>query len=137
MSTLFRIHSDWRWLIVLLAVAAVIRLAVGLFGRQEYDRSARILTSLFAISIDIQVLLGLAYMIWQGIENDLWPRYRFEHLVVMVIAAIVAHLPSRWRNAPELTRYRNDLLAVLAVIVIIFVGVVLLPGGVNRWEPNF
>ena len=87
MSTLFRIHSDWRWIIVLLAVAAVIRLAVGLFGRQEYDRSARILTSLFAISIDIQVLLGLAYMIWQGIENDLWPRYRFEHLVVMVIAA--------------------------------------------------
>lgn len=137
MSTLFNIHSDWRWLIVLLGVAAVIRLAIGLFGRQEYDRSARILTTLFAISIDIQVLIGLVYMIWQGIENDAWPRERFEHAAVMIVAAIVAHLPARWRDAPELTRYRNDLLAVLAAVVIIFVGVILLAGGVDRWEPRF
>lgn len=137
MSTLYRIHSDWRWIIVLLAVAAVIRLAIGLFGRQEYDRSSHILTLLFRISVDIQVLLGLIYFIWHGVENDLWPRYRFEHLAVMIVAAIVAHLPTRWRNAPEIIRYRNDLLVVLATMVIIFVGVVLLPGGVDRWEPNF
>ncbi|NLE52672.1 MAG: hypothetical protein GX613_14845 [Chloroflexi bacterium] len=137
MSTLYRIHSDWRWIIVLLAVAAIVRLAIGLFGRQEYDRSSRILTLLFSISVDIQVLIGLVYFVWQGIENDLWPRYRFEHLAVMVVAAIVAHLPARWRGAPEITRYRNGLLVVLATMVIIFVGVVLLPGGVNRWEPNF
>lgn len=137
MSTLYRIHSDWRWIIVLLAVAAVIRLAIGLFGRQEYDRSSHILTLLFRISVDIQVLLGMIYFIWHGVENDLWPRYRFEHMAVMIVAAIVAHLPTRWRNAPEITRYRNDLLVVLATMVIIFVGVVLLPGGVDRWEPNF
>lgn len=137
MSTLYRIHSDWRWIIVLLAVAAVIRLAIGLFGRQEYDRSSHILTLLFRISVDIQVLLGMIYFIWHGVENDLWPRYRFEHMAVMIVAAIVAHLPTRWRNAPEITRYRNDLLVVLATMAIIFVGVVLLPGGVDRWEPNF
>lgn len=137
MSMLFRIHSDLRWIIVLLAIAAIVRLAVGLFGRQKYDRSSRLLTLLFSISVDIQVLIGLIYFIWQGIEYDLWPRERFEHMAVMIVAAIVAHLPARWRNAPELVRYRNDLLVVLATIVIIFVGVVLLPGGTARWEPSF
>lgn len=110
---------------------------MGLFGRQKYDRSSRLLTLLFSISVDIQVLIGLIYFIWQGIEYDLWPRERFEHMAVMIVAAIVAHLPARWRNAPELVRYRNDLLVVLATIVIIFVGVVLLPGGTARWEPSF
>ncbi len=137
MSTLYRIHSDWRWIIVVLAIVAVARLAVGLLGRQPYDRSSRILTRLFGISVDIQVLIGLVYFLWQGIENDLWPRYRFEHMVVMIVAAAVAHLPARWRSAPDLIRYRNDLLVVLATMVIIFVGVLLLPGGINRWEPNF
>jgi len=137
MSTLYRIHSDWRWIIVVLAVAAAVRLAVGLFRHQKYDRSSRILTLLFSISVDIQVLIGLVYFIWQGIEDDLWPRYRFEHLVIMLVAALVAHLPARWRTAPELSRYRNGLLVVLATMVIIFVGVVMLPGGINRWEPNF
>lgn len=137
MSTLYRIHSDWRWIIVVLAIVAAARLAVGLFGRQPYDRSSRILMMLFGISIDIQVLIGLVYFLWQGIENDLWPRYRFEHMVVMIVAAFVAHLPARWRSAPDLIRYRSDLLVVLATTVIIFVGVLLLPGGINRWEPNF
>lgn len=137
MSTLYRIHSDWRWIIVVLAIVAVARLAVGLLGRQPYDRSSRILTRLFGISVDIQVLIGLVYFLWQGIENDLWPRYRFEHMVVMIVAAAVAHLPARWRSAPDQIRYRNDLLAVLAAIVLIFIGVLLLPGGMNRWEPNF
>lgn len=137
MSTLYRIHSDWRWIIVVLAIVAAARLAVGLLGRQPYDRSSRILTQLFGISVDIQVLIGLVYFLWQGIENDLWPRYRFEHMVVMIVAAAVAHLPARWRSAPDQIRYRNDLLAVLAAIVLIFIGVLLLPGGMNRWEPNF
>lgn len=137
MSTLFRIHSDLRWIIVLLAIAAIARLAVGVFARQQYDRSSRLLTLLFSISVDIQVLIGLIYFIWQGIEHSLWPRERFEHMIVMIVAAIVAHLPARWRKAPEATRYRNDLLVVLATIAIIFVGVVLLPGGTARWKPNF
>src|SRR5690606_41799772 len=119
MSTLYRIHSDWRWIIVLLAVAAIVRLAIGLFGRQEYDRSSRILTLLFSISVDIQVLIGLVYFVWQGIENDLWPRYRSEALAVMVVAAIVARLPARWRGGRELTSYRSGLLGVRATMLII------------------
>lgn len=135
MDTLFRIHSDLRWLVVILGILAIIRLAIGLFGRQPYDRWARLSTLLFSISIDIQVLVGFVYLIWQGIEHDLWPRERFEHMAVMIVALIIAHLPMRWRNALPITRYRNDLVAVIVALIVIFVGVVALPGGTARWEP--
>jgi hypothetical protein len=133
-DTLFRIHSDLRWLLVAVAVLAVIRLVVGWLRRESpYDRASRSLMLLFTIGVDVQVLVGLIYFVWHGIDADYWPRQRFEHLVVMLIAAGVAHLPRRWRSAPAPIRYRNDVLAVIAVLVIVFVGVVLLPGGMNRW----
>ncbi|NLF74815.1 MAG: hypothetical protein GX573_03895 [Chloroflexi bacterium] len=134
MDTLFRIHSDLRWLLVAVAVLAVIRLVIGWLRRESpYDPISRSLMLLFSIGLDIQVLVGLIYFIWNGIDADYWPRQRFEHLVVMLIAAGVAHLPRRWRSAPAPVRYRNDALTVLAVLVIVFVGVILLPGGTNRW----
>ncbi len=134
MSTLFRIHSDLRWLLVAVAVLAAVRLAVGwLRGESPYDRASRILMLLFTIGVDVQVLVGLIYLVWNGIDADYWPRYRFEHLAVMLVAAGVAHLPRRWRSAPAPVRYRNDALTVIAVAVLVFVGVVLLPGGMNRW----
>jgi hypothetical protein len=123
-----------RWLLVAVAVLAAVRLIVGwLRGESPYDRASRILMLLFTIGVDVQVLVGLIYLVWNGIDADYWPRHRFEHLVVMLVAAGVAHLPRRWRSAPAPVRYRNDALTVIAVAVIVFVGVVLLPGGMNRW----
>ena len=42
-------------------------------------------------------------------------------------AAIVAHLPVRWKNADDKTRFRNSMFIVLDVLIIIFIGVVRLP----------
>lgn len=134
MDTLLDIHSGVRWLIVLIAVVTFARLAIGYFGRQPYDRSARGLMMLFSTSIDIQVLLGLIYLLWSGIDNDYWPRDRFEHMAVMLVALVIAHLPMRWRKTPDPLRYRNEMMVVLVVLAVIFVGVVTLPGGTARWE---
>ncbi len=137
MSTLFRIHSDLRWLLVLVALITVIRLALGLFGRQPYARSSRMLMLAFGILVDVQVLVGLIYFVWNGARDDFWPRYRFEHMAVMLVALFVAHLPVRWRTAPDAIRTRNDLLTVIGVLALVFVGVLVLVGGINRWEPSF
>jgi hypothetical protein len=133
-TTLFDLHSYLRWLVVLIAVAAIVRLALGLFRKDAYDRSSRVLTLLFSIAIDVQVLVGIVYLIWNGSKYDYWPRERFEHMAVMLGALVLAHLPSRWKNGPSSLRYRNDLLVVVAVLALVFVGVVLLPGGMDRWE---
>jgi cytochrome c oxidase subunit IV len=133
-TTLFDLHSYLRWLVVLIAVAAIVRLALGLFRKDAYDRSSRVLTLLFSIAINVQVLVGIVYLIWNGSKYDYWPRERFEHMAVMLGALMLAHLPSRWKNRPSSLRYRNDLLVVVVVLALIFVGVVLLPGGMDRWE---
>jgi hypothetical protein len=139
MDTVFQIHSDLRWLVVAVAVITAIRLAVGFFGQQAYDRLARNLMLVFGILIDVQMLVGIIYFVWLGIEygTDFWQRYHFEHLAAMLVAVALAHLPRRWRTAPDVQRYRNDLVIVICVLAVIFVGVVALAGGMDRWEPNF
>lgn len=134
MSTLFDMHSGFRWVVVVIAALTVIRLVIGLLGRQSYDRSSSLLMTLFNTSLDIQGLLGLIYLIWNGIDAGYWPRERFEHLAVTFFAIFIAHLSKRWANAPDAKRYRNDLVVVLVAMALIVIGVLLLPGGSARWE---
>ena len=50
----------------------------------------------------------------------------------MIIAAFVGHLSARWKNADDKTRFRNSMLIVIDVLIIIFIGVAFLPGGWSR-----
>lgn len=132
MNTLFEIHSGVRWLIVLVAVIAVIWLVVRWLQRKPYDRSSSMMMMVFTRLLEIQMLLGVVYLIWNGLDADFWPRYRFEHLAVMLVAVFIAHLPERWKNASDLIRYRNNVMIIVVTLAVIIAGVVLLPG--NRWE---
>lgn len=132
MDTLLKIHGDVRWIIVIVAVIAVVRLVLGLIRENSYDRLTQISMMAFSTVIDIQVLLGLIYFIWNGVKDDYWPTYRFEHAITMLIALVIAHLPMRWRTAAASIRFRNDLAAVLVTMLVIVIGVARLPGP-DRW----
>jgi uncharacterized membrane protein YphA (DoxX/SURF4 family) len=82
--------------------------------------------------MDLQVMLGLILLLWSGFAGAGFPRYRLEHAVVMIIAAVVAHLNARWRNAENKVRFRNDLFIILATLVLILLGISVLPGGLSR-----
>jgi hypothetical protein len=43
-------------------------------------------------------------------------------------------LPARWKSLGDTNRFRNSFLAILGVGVLIFLGVLLLPGGMARWQ---
>ncbi len=133
MSLLLTIHSIIRWLILLAALAVVIRFAIGWWKKQPFDGVARGLSSAFSGLMDTQWLIGLLFFIWNGlaIENGFAIRQRWEHLVIMTIAVVVAHLPAMWKKKEGDLRYRNGLFAVLAALVLVVVGISLLPG--NRW----
>lgn len=45
-----------------------------------------------------------------------FPRFRIEHAVLMVLAVVVGHLPSRWKNAQPTVRYRNGLACILGAL---------------------
>jgi len=132
MALLLMFHSIVRWLIVLVAFVAIIKFAIGAFSNGAFKPMDRGLSSGFSGLMDLQILLGLIYFLWNGFASSLWPGYRFEHLTVMLVAAAVAHLPARWKNAPDKMRFRNALFAVLFALFFVYVGVSRLPAGWGR-----
>lgn len=133
MAILLTLHSILRWVILLLALAAIIKFALGLIQKQSYDKTAHGLASAFGGLMDAQLLLGIVFFVWSGlaVEGGFGLRHRWEHLAVMLVAVIVAHLPAMWKKRDDQTRYRNGLVAILVAILLVVAGVFALPG--NRW----
>jgi hypothetical protein len=133
MDIVLTIHSIVRWLILIVAVLAVVRFGWGWRRGGEFRGLDRGLLAAFSGLIDLQVLLGLVYFFWNGLGTGAgFPGYRIEHLVTMLIAAIFAHLPARWKAAEDRLRFRHALIGVLDALVIILIGVARLPGGWTR-----
>lgn len=127
---IFAAHSGWRWIVVLATIIALGWMILGLVQRRAYDNTARRVMLAFAISVDIQWLLGLVLFILLSAASGNWGvAHRWEHLVIMTLALIAAHVGGRFKTAPDPVRYRNGLIAVLVALVLVFVGITLLPQG--------
>lgn len=127
------VHSWLRWVILLVALLALAKHIAGLVRGSAYDAlSARLLTA-FSGLMDLQALIGLVTLIvgWRAFSAAGFPMNQVEHLSTMLLAAIVAHLPARWKERPDTVRYRNGLIVVIAALVLIVLGVSVLVG--NRW----
>jgi hypothetical protein len=123
------IHSILRWLIVIAAVIVSVKFALGWLRGGAFQKMDRGLVSGFSGLVDLQIALGIIFLIWNGLAGAGFPMYRIEHTVTMIIAAVVAHLPARWKNAGDKTRFRNSLFIILDTLIIIFIGVARLPKG--------
>jgi hypothetical protein len=133
MSILLSIHSLVRWLIVIVALVAIIKFALGWLRGGAFQAMDRGLASGFSGLVDLQVTLGIIYMIWNGLAAGTgFPGYRILHGVIMIIAAVFAHLPVRWKDAEDKIRFRNSLFVVLDVLIIVFIGIAQLPGGLTK-----
>ncbi len=85
MNFLFYAHSWLRYLVLLAALAALITLAYSVAtGRSQ--RSARNLSTSFAVVLDLQVLLGVLLVM-----GGVFPDVVTGHLILMVLAAVVTH----------------------------------------------
>jgi hypothetical protein len=127
MNILLTIHSYLRWLIMIVALVAAVKFALGWLRGGTFKGMDRGLASGFSGLIDLQVTLGIIYLIWNGLAGEGFPMFRIEHAIAMIIAAVVAHLPVRWKDADDKTRFRNSLFVVLDVLIIIFIGLAFLP----------
>lgn len=131
MYALLPLHSYLRWLIVIVAVTVIVKFAIGWLRGGAFKGMDRGLASGFAGLMDLQVLLGLIILIGLG-GGEGYPMVRIEHGVTMILAAVVGHLPARWKNAADDIRFRNTLFCILGALLLVFVGVMRLPGGWNR-----
>ena len=125
------VHSILRWVTIIVAVAALIKYAIGWLGKKPYDDTASRLTSAYKILMDTQLLIGAFYLVLGGLLGVGFPSFRITHAVIMVIAVVLAHLTGLWKDKPDAIRYRNGFFMLLASVLVILIGVSLLPGG--RW----
>jgi hypothetical protein len=103
------IHAVWRWVVLVAAVLALGKGLIGWLGKQPWTKLDDRLGTLFTITIDIQVLLGiLAWLIGPFNFTQLSsamgnPFLRFvllEHPIMGLLAAALAHIGrSRSRKA--------------------------------------
>src|SRR5690242_14827025 len=112
MSIVLFLHSWVRWIILILAVAALVKHVIGLMQKQPYDSAARGLMAAFSGAMDLQVLLGLILLVLIGGPQ----RMHWEHLGTMIIAAVVAHLPAAWKKKADKVRYRNNVLVIIGAL---------------------
>jgi hypothetical protein len=131
MSFLLVTHSHLRWLILIAALVAILKFAWGWLRGGTFQRLDRILASSFSGLMDLQALLGLILLIWNGVIGG-FPMFRIEHAVTMIVAAVVAHLNVLWKNADDKKRFRNSMFIILDTLVIVYIGVARLPG-VRGW----
>jgi hypothetical protein len=133
MPTLLMIHSIVRWLIVLAGLAALIKFAIGWSRGGTFAAMDRGLAAGFSGLMDLQVTLGLILLLWNGLVDGAgFPRHRLEHTGVMIVAAILGHLHTRWKKADDTTRFKYEFLLILGALVLVFAGVAALPGGWSR-----
>lgn len=132
MNILLMIHSILRWVILLVAVIAIVVFLVSWLRRSQLQGVDRGLMSGFSGLMDLQATLGIVLLVWSGLAGVGFPRYRLEHALIMILAAVVAHLSARWKNAEEPIRYRNYFLIILASLALVLIGISVLPGAFTR-----
>ena len=118
------IHSINRWIIVVVAVIALIKFLIGWLRDQEYLSRDRGLMAAYTGLLDLQLILGIILLIDLGLVG-----YRIEHAFTMMIAIILAHLSRMWRDKPDKVKFRNNFLAILVGVLLIVAGVFVLPQG--------
>lgn len=129
------LHSWNRWLLVAAALVTLLYFARGWLTSQPWTKRSQTLLTLFSSLVDLQWLLGLILLISFGSVTGFGIRHYWEHLTMQTIAVIVAHLHVRWRKQEleDKSRYQRGFLLVIGVLVLIVVGIMVLPAGI-QWR---
>jgi len=131
MAFVLMLHSILRWIIVVVGLFALVKFLVGWVRKSEFAKMDRGLSAGFSGLVDLQVTLGFLVFFWNGLVDGAgFPMVRIEHTITMVIAAVVAHLPSFKKKAEN--KFAVAFIAVVGALVLIYVGVATLPNGWTR-----
>lgn len=132
MTILLMAHSWLRWLILLIAIAAIVKFLIGWLRASSYQGMDRGLMSGFSGLMDLQATLGIILFLWSGFGGVGFPAYRIAHGLIMIFAAALVHMSAGWKNADSFTRFRNNLFLIVGSLILVLIGVAILPGGLSR-----
>lgn len=131
MGFVLMLHSILRWVIVVVGLFALIKFLVGWARKSDFAKMDRGLQAGFSGLVDLQVTVGFIYFFWNGLAGGAgFPMFRIEHMVTMLIAAVLGHLPSFMKKAEN--KFAVGFYAVIGALIVIVLGVYRLPGGWSR-----
>ncbi len=131
MNILFFLHSLWRWVVIAVAIFAVVKLAVGLMGRKPWGSLDNLAGLAFTTVFDIQLLLGL--IVYAGTFMNLhtlrWypsvSRVSMEHVTIMIVSLVIAHVA--WmrvkKQSADNNKFRTGLIGFGVALLMIVVAV--------------
>lgn len=129
MQIIFTLHSLWRWVVLLAALAAIIKALLGWFGKGDWTNLDNRLGLVFTIAFDIQLLLGLIVYIgtFTGAHAPRWygsiGRLSGEHVALMFIALVIAHIArSRARKAEAaVSKHRTAAIGFVISLILVVI----------------
>lgn len=136
MDQLLRFLHSWiRWGVLAVAVVAIVWMVLGLVQRRRYEKTGNTLMTIFSSLIGAQWIIGLVFVGVYGARVGFGVRHFWEHLTVMTVALAVAHGHMAWkrREIPDPVRFRNNLLVVVGTLVLVIIGILTLPSGI-QWR---
>ena len=125
MGFVLMLHSIVRWLVVIVAVVAVVRYALVMAGKAQSSGMDRGLMPGYTGLLDLNVLLGLILIVGLGFTAQ-----NIEHAVTNIIGVAVAHFFAQRAKKLEDAKLkaRTSLLGVVISLLIIVVGVAFVGG---------
>ncbi|GIW05770.1 MAG: hypothetical protein KatS3mg060_0575 [Dehalococcoidia bacterium] len=130
-EALIVLHNVLRWLVLIAALVAIVNAFSGWFGGRRWTRRDARIGVLFAIAMDVQVLLGL--ILWvrfvlvvpggfgAAMGNPGLRFFAIEHLVGMLVALALIHLGQVLgrRARSDAARFRSNAIFFLVATVVI------------------
>lgn len=94
---LSKAHSGWRWIVLLLLVAAIVKMHMGWKGKKSFTTGDKKLALFAMIAFHIQFLFGWILYFLSGkvqfgegwMKNEVFRFYGMEHVLMMTIAMIL------------------------------------------------
>ncbi|HSH03933.1 MAG TPA: hypothetical protein VLL52_15565 [Anaerolineae bacterium] len=124
------VHGSIRWFVLIVAVVAVVKFAIGLVRGESFTSRDRALMGAFTGFVDLNVLLGIILWLLYGLLYGSWALYRIEHGVMMLIAVGFMHGTSKWRKQTDSKlQFRNSIIVIAVTFGLILMGVLRLPQG--------
>ena len=117
-TILFHAHSGLRYLVLLAGAVAFLYTLIAALRSRPWDRTGRVLMSIFVGTLDLQILLGVILILVRPFYPALWG-----HLLMMVLAGAVAHVSSVVnRRRPEERRSQMTAALGAAGAMILIIG---------------
>lgn len=126
---IFYTHSGWRYIVILVAVLALLKMLLGMLGGRRWGKLDQALGAAFPIIFDIQLLFGI--ILWgMQFAAGIPSRQAAEHPVTMILAIAAAHIG--WsrakKSSSDADKFRAAFVGFLIATLLMSLGVARMTG---------